>query len=259
MTWDRLALCVNYVLGGILVFRLLRLRLHSVYSVFCVFLIVELAEFSLFFVDAATANRLVDYRVLWMAAAVCIWIPTLWMVYALLGAMLATLPGVLRFSRRLLNFSFLAAALIAIGIAFPELSHTHVSNLDSAVSVVFVLDRAVSTSSLIALLGIIAFVSWFPVQMPRNLVLFSFGYVAYFLLDTVLTFAHGFLETKYPVALSVLNTSTLSACFLYWLLTITRDGEAIPLRVGHAWQAREQQALIQQLESMNASLARSAR
>ena len=257
MTLDRIASLLNDLLGLVLIARLLALRLHRVYQVFCLFIFVGILGSALLFVNLFDQHSW-DYRVLWLATEVPAWITTLWMVYALLGAVLATLPGILRFSRRILNATFGSTIAITLLTAKPEFAAAHLSSatslLEASVRAGFVLDRVISTLALIILLAILGFVLWFPVQMPRNLVLFSFGFISFFGIRTALLLAHDFLGARSSESLSVVDSSILSACFLYWVTTLTREGEKIPLRIGHRWEKQHQQRLLQQLEAMNASL-----
>jgi hypothetical protein len=131
--------------------------------------------------------------------------------------------------------------------------------LYSAVNVGFVLDRVIATTALTVLLCILGFVVWFPVQMPKNLVLFSFGFITYFGSRTVLLLIHDFLGTKTPASLSVIDTCLLSLCFVYLILTIMPQGETIPIRIGHRWEVNQQKLLIERLEAMNSTLLQDAR
>lgn len=262
MTWDRVALFINDILGALLIVRLLRLRLHRVYSVFSLFILLDLGGSSVLFLSLLYPDDL-DYRIVWLCCAAMSWIAILWMVYALLGAMLATLPGVLTFSRKLLNVTFLCAIIIAVITAKPDLNAAQVSAsapfLHTAVNVGFVLDRVIATTALTVLLCILGFVVWFPVQMPKNLVLFSFGFITYFGSRTVLLLIHDFLGAKTPPLLSVIDTCLLSLCFVYWIVTIMPEGETIPIRIGHGWEVNQQKLLIDRLETMNSTLLRDAR
>lgn len=260
MTWDRAALLINDLVGVLLILRLLRLRLHRVYHVFCAFIILDLGGSTLL---GASLIFHFDYRIVWLGCAAAGWVATLWMVYSLLDAMLVSVPGILRFSRNLLNIAFLCAVVIALITAKPDLNAAQLSIdtpfMTAAVRVGFVLDRVIATTALTVLLCVLAFVLYFPVQMPKNLVMFSFGFITYFASRTVLLLAHDFLGRKTPQSLSVLDTSILSACFVYLMVTLTRRGEDAPVRMGHGWRLGEQKLLIQRLETMNSVLLQDAR
>jgi hypothetical protein len=117
----------------------------------------------------------------------------------------------------------------------------------------------VSTTALLVLLGILAFVLWFPVELPRNLAIFSFGLVIYFAIDIVVMLIHEIAPGISSSAISAIDTSLIGASYLYWSVSVTRRGERASLRLGHGWQPSEQHRLVEQLENMNEALLRGGR
>lgn len=253
----------QYISDGLalaLIVRLSILRLHSVYRVFCAFLLFDLFSSAAFFV--ATYAHL-HYLVVWMVLRPVAWVLSLWMVYALLDAMLANLPGILRLSRKLLNFVFLAALILALFTVRPEYIASGLAASPAATNrayaVALVLERVISSAALLALVGMLAFIVWFPVQMPRNLAVFSIGFVAYFATTTALFLAHTYLSNVELHVMSYLVVLLHAACVAYWLLVINRAGETKPVRMGHSWGPAEQERLVGQLEVMNDALLRASR
>lgn len=264
MSWNHVAQGINDVLCIILVVRLLTLRLHRVYRVFCAFLCVQFLGSLIDVIEAGLSpGQYPDYRITWIVLQGIVWILSLWMVYALLRDVLAGLPGILRFSRKLLNGIFLAALVIALWSAHAEYTvskaNLYVTPLGRIVGAMFVLNRAICTAALLALLTILCFILWFPVVMPKNLAVFSVGFAIYFSATGAswLTWSLGSganLRILDDVAMVI-----LSLCYAYWIMFITAEGESIPVRMGHSWHLAEQQRLLNQLEAMNASLLRAAR
>ncbi len=262
MTWDRIALATSDILGIILIVRLLALKLHHVYRVFCFFIAYELFSSSIAFFEVIVHNSKLDYRITYIALRSIAWVVMLWMVYALLEAILATLPGILKFSRRLLNITFCAAVVIALISAKPDFGAAQMGNgsgIDSLVQTAFVLERVIATVAVVVLVAMLCFVFWFPVEMPRNLLLFSIGYVAYFAFKTGVLLARSFLPPDVFLYMGTVSMFALAACYAYWAICITPRGELFPVRIGHRWHAPEQERLLQQLESMNTALLRGAR
>jgi hypothetical protein len=267
MNLTRIIQLLSELLTIALIVRIFFLRLHSVYRVFCVFLVFELLSTSVTFLEVILHNRMLDYRITWMAMKGIVWVLWLWMVYALLKAILANLPGILKLSQKVLNYVFPAAIAIAVITARPELSASHVAGfvnpIDRALALTLILDRVIATVALLVLLAMLIFILWFPVQMPRNLALFSVGFVIYFAAKTVFLLFHNFRAHEMTDRLTdlVSNASSLVliACFVYWLAFLNSEGEIAPIRIGHSWRVDEQTRLIGQLEAMNAALLRSAR
>lgn len=260
MNWDRIALCITDLLGVCLIVRLLLMHLHRVYSSFCAFIFLQLVASSVAFWDMAQHPRPFDYRTIWLTFSPLIWGTKLWVVYSVLEAVLGKLPGILRWSRRLLHVVFPTAILIAALTAVSDVSRPEsIVHVESAVNLAFVLDRVISTSALVVLVVILAFVLWFPVQLPKNLVNMSFALVLYFAIQNALLLARPVFAPIFGTALSAVDTVLLGVCFLFWLVTITPADEHAQVRLGHVWEPSQQKRLVEQLESMNAALLRQAR
>lgn len=263
MDWPHIAEIASDAIAIVLVLRLLNLRLHRVYRVFCVFLIFEVATSGVVLWFHFNPPQL-DYRVAWLSFAPIGWILYLAMTYTLLNALLTKFPGILRFSRRVLHVSFIAAAVIGILTARSGfLAYEHnvgiFQPIDRLVAVGVVGERIFSMVAALALIATLAFILWFPVQMPRNLAVFSVGFVIYFAARTSLLVVYSFWSGLNNNVLNVAQLSVISVCLLYFLIFINKAGEEAPARLGHSWNSAEQQRLIGQLEAMNAALVRSAR
>lgn len=264
MNWENIGQGVNDALCCILVVRLLTLRLHRVYRVFCAFLAIQLLGSIIDIVEKNLArDEYPDYRITWIFLQIALCVLSLWMVYALLKAVLAGLPGILRFSRNLLNGIFITALGVALYSARAEYGFSKavsfLTPLGRMVGVTLILDRAVCTAALIALLAILCFILWFPVSMPKNLAVFSIGFAIYFAAigASLLTWSLNLgASVRFFDAVGIL---ILSLCSLYWTIFITAEGEALPVRIGHSWDPAERRKLMSQLEAMNATMAGASR
>ena len=252
----------------VLIFRLaaIRVRLPGVYRIFVAFLTFQLLDSLVSLALYAFRRQLhLDYRLLWMAFQVISWVLSLWMVYALLSEILKSLPGILRFSRVVLNVIFAVAILLALLTVLPEYSAAGGAKfhdpIDRFLTAFFVLNRAVAMAALLVLACILAFILWFPVQMHRNLAVFCVGLVVYFAAKVALLLTRSYLshETTSTRLLSTTMAFVVGACFAYWIVFITAHGQAIQVRWGHSWRLEEQRRLLTQLESMNTALLRAAR
>lgn len=263
MNWSHISQGINDAFSLILVVRLTALRLHGVYRLFCLFLLVQLAGSGIAFIEELTPVHHPDYRITWMLLEAVVWIISLGTVYALLMAALRTLPGILTFSQRVLNVTFLVAILAALWSAKAEFAASKASSyiipIQRAVALTIVLNRAICSAALLALVAILFFILWFPVQMPKNLAVFSVGLGVYFAVTTGSSLAWSFWSSTSLQVLDNVTMVVLSICYAYWAIFITADGECVPVRMGHSWHRGEQQKLIGQLEAMNASLLRAAR
>lgn len=258
MSLVRLAQDLNITLGLSLILRLLVLRLERVYRVFCLFLVAEFLASLLAFLAAIYPNYFLDYRVIWIISRSIIWVFTLLTVYSLLNAVLIGLPGILKFSRKVLNSAFVTAIVIGLVSIRPEYSVSgfagYSDTIDRFLGMWIVVDRVVCTIALLVLLAILAFVLWFPVDISRNLVVFTTGFLVYFAAKTGLLLTRSFWSHESLNLVSNLIMFISSGCFAYWAVFINRAGATVPVRIGHTWRPSEQERLIGQLEAMNAAL-----
>jgi hypothetical protein len=255
---------LNTIPGAILFARLGFLGLFREYLAFSCFLLFDLFQSIAFLLVSSNLSLGLDYRIIWMSLRVPALILTLWTVYALLSAVLKSLPGILNLSRKLLAGVFSIALLIGILTIQPEYQAAAAGKGASLVKQLTILagvaERALTMSAFLALLAILLFfIVWFPVEIPRNLVMFSVGLVVYLGAKTSLLLARTYfphISSQAYDELSLTNTLVLAVCFLCWSAVISRTGQTAKVRVGHRWQAQEQKRLIIQLEAMNTTLLR---
>lgn len=267
MNWTLVAQAASDALLIVLVIRLLSLKLHSVYRFFAAFLAFDfVSSFGTILREAVHIPHF-DYRIYWMCMRIVAWTFYLCIVYALLHAILLKLPGIYRTSKRVLNITFVlvvALSLLTIRLDVAVSGSTgylsrFVDPIGKAVRITFDLERVISTVALLVLLLILAFVLWFPVQMPRNLAVFSTGLIVFFAVNTALLLSRGVYSKAAMVVASNFGMFVVAACYAYLALFITARGEEAPVRMGHGWAPEQQQRLIGQLEAMNAALLRTAR
>ena len=269
MDWPSVAQYVELCLGCVLIVKLLSLRLHSVYRYFSVFLLADISETLVWAIDRRAMGTPFhfDYRIAWLSERGVEWLFTLLTVYALLGAMLAHLPGILKLSRRILNFCFAGGAIIGLLTAFPEYeaaanTQTFHDRLAHFVAAAIVLDRVVASVALVSLLGILLFLILFPVEMSRNLVAFFSGFVVYSALQVCAQLSLSLLSggaADFVRLINMWSALLASGIFAYWTVFITKAGEEVPARMPVTWHRRHEELLVAQLESMNASLLRAVR
>lgn len=265
MTFAHLAQYVDLVLGTILVIKLLRLRLHKVYGVFCLFLAVDLlssAMWALWFIPGSPFKGL-DYRLVWLVGRCIAWILTLWTILNLLDAVLAGFSGIAKISRAVFRWSFLAALVIAAISAVPEYTASGINpehaNLENLVIVGLVVERVVASTSLIVMLSVLIFLLWFPKQVPRNLALFSIGFLVYFGVKNLVLLARSFWSHNIYDVVNTTASVVAGACFAYWALFLSSAGEQVQTKLSIHWKPDEQERLMHRLELLNESLLRTAK
>jgi hypothetical protein len=289
---------VNLALTLALIARLLLLRLPGVFRLFLLVLTADLLILSLasaMKVEGSWARTHLDYRVGYAFYKAFDLAVTIGIVYTLLRSFMRRFPGILKLSRRVLWTIVWAAVglgLVLVLAQVPmnkwmegqvrqgtttdvsrgkaaeqkELEVAHVapnsaakeSQLIHSVFLTFSIDQTVSMVLLLTLLSMLVFLLWFPVDVPRNTVIFAAGYIIFFAVKSLSLFFRYFSADALPlINLSILVVS--AACYLYWLLFLTSAGETVPVRLGHRWKPQEQERLLGQLGAINTTLLRSAR
>lgn len=264
MNWVRIGVEVSGFLYLALIVRLVTLGLHRVYRVFCAYLLFELISICFVLIERfSNLGKHLDYRVVWLTFLSGSWILSIWMIYALLQAILRRFPGILRISQRALNVILplsIGAALIS---AFPEYAASgagfEAETLKRLVIIGLLCERVIATVALLVLLLMLLFILWFPVRMPRNLAVFSIGFVLYFSAKTALLLLRSFYSHENLALVNNGVTFILCICLVCWITFLNKPGEITPVTIGHSWRASRQPELMNHLEALNTALARAGR
>jgi len=239
------------VLACLVLVHLFKLRLHGVYRVFAVFLMVEIPMLTLSLADRWFFY--IDYRAWWLVMRLPYWTLYVWMVYALLQAVMHEYPGVHKLSARVLNGSIALAAVVG-GLTAARSLYLLKSNgsiLGRLLVSGAAMEQTASVACLILLLGVLGFLLWFPVVVPRNLAVFSVTYVVFFAANVV-SYSFYSLSNFRLVGWSVLIVACL--CYSCFLRFLTEAGERAPARLGHSWKPGDQERLLEQLGAINAAV-----
>ena len=262
MTWAGVALAVSTVSGLILIVRILWIPLHRVYRVFCLYLLFEILSSVLLLSSRFTGAIRLDYRIEWIGIRCVAWFLTLWLVYSLLDSILTRLPGVLRFSRLFLAFAFSCVLIVSVLAAQPQYRRTPLSLSDDpiqrALGFAYILERGMAVMSLLLMAIVLAFTLWFPIRMPLNLALFTIGFVLFFTTDMSCLFLESLWPNRFGTNLGSAINWMVSVCYVSWTFLLSARGETVAVIIGHSWSRGEQQRIIHQLETINASLLKAS-
>lgn len=265
MNFEHFAQYVDFGLGLLLIARLLALRLHKVYTIFSYFLIADLLGSILWIVRSIPGSplRLLDYRLIWLSDRILVWGLLLWTVVALLEAVLVQYPGIVNMSRKVLHYCFLGSIGIAALSALPEYSASEGGQAatwqDHALVAGLVAERVVFSIALLAILTLMTFLLWFPVRIPRNLVIFTTGFLVYFTVMNAVLLARSFWSHDLMEFASITGSLIAAICFAYWGLFISKTGELATATLHLVREPRQQERLMERLELLNDSLLRAAR
>lgn len=122
----------------------------------------------------------------------------------------------------------------------------------------FLFERTMDGTMGIFLILISIFMAWFPVRLRRNVIVYISGFIVWSLSRSLLAhvvsqwFAHKPVKLAADVAQMAIGVS----CLLFWLIGLRREGELRTAVVGHLWNRAEAERLTEQLDAVNAGLAR---
>ncbi len=268
MSWNVFDQSLNVILAGILLYRVFHLRISEHYRAVVAYIGFEFLQSCAYLILRFLPQRVLagflDYRLFWSAERVIDWFITIWLVYSLLTATLKQLPGILRFSLGVLNVVFGAATAIALFTVRPEYLVSALSlggywgNWKvRVVSLVLVLQRAISFAELLSILAIMTFFLRFPVRVPRNLATLSIGLSASLFVGISLLLVRTYLPGAYPPMTWDPLSFISAACLTYWILSLNLAGEEAHVTLGRRFDSLPKERMVLQLEAMNAALLRS--
>ncbi len=250
---------IELALAVLLLIRIYLLRLQGVYRIFVVYLIAEIVG-PLAYAVLRKAIGL-DYRVWFLLSRPLYWFLYIAMVYALSQTVMRSVPGVSRLSRKVLQWSFIAAAIAGMAaFVLGGSPYAGAGSLRFLTLLARSLERSFTLTALLLLVGVLGFLLWFPVQVPRNLAVFSAAYLVFFAVTVATLFAGDLFPKGNSAQFISRAIETLSAvCYIWWLVTLDKAGEHQPVRVGHIWKPAEQENLMTQLNAINDALLSGSR
>ncbi len=174
-------------------------------------------------------------------------------IFDMYGAVLRGLPGLASVGRSFVRWALLVSAVISISLL-------HFEHLSRRPLVEFLLvERVVTTCLLVLVFAITGFLSYFPVELDRNTIIYSIGYAILFTARTGGLLLLNSEGSVWVNRLNLLFPLIDCACLVLWAVMLTAEGQKVQVRFGHQWRREDEEKLLRQLESLNASLLRVAK
>jgi hypothetical protein len=232
-----IGLCIRFLWTG----------LHRIYVWFFVYLLLALLQTAVLGLVPLSRHA---YVLAWEITEGLIVSSYALIVLEAYSLLLRNLTGIASVSRRYIKVT-LAAGVVA-GLSLTALEKTP----KSIFNYFLICDRVMISSLVFFVLLSTIFLAYYPVPLNRNVVAYSIGYAIYFLTKaTVLLIANmGSRWWQRGIDSVLIGTST--ACLLFWLYALNRQGETKTVVVGHRWNREEEQRVLAQLEAINRALLR---
>jgi hypothetical protein len=170
---------------------------------------------------------------------------------------LAGHPGLAEFGRSVVIWGIVSAAAVALlGVA---LDNEVLPGQSHVVHRYLTMERSGNFILLLLLLMISVYLTWFPVKLRRNVVIYAGGFALFFFARAAGMLAINLLPQQ---ELPVISDTVLVAqimCFIFWIWGFRRESEDQITVTGHRWNPSEMDRLAAQLNSINSALERLGR
>lgn len=123
----------------------------------------------------------------------------------------------------------------------------------------FTIERTGDLVLLLLLLVIGIYLTWFPVQLRRNIVIYSIGFMAFFCFRSVGLLMANLLPQAQLRSVSNMMLIAETLCLVAWIFGFRRESEDEITTTGHRWDPSQYERLTAQLDSINAVLERHSR
>ncbi len=174
-------------------------------------------------------------------------------VLDLYGAVLKDLPGLASVARKFIQWALGLSVVVSLSLLyFEQMSRNLLVDF-------FIFERIITTSLLILVFLITAFLSYYPVQLGRNTIVYTIGYTVLFMARSSGLFL---LDAQGSVWLSRVSLGFQlidCICLGLWAVMLTAEGQQKVVRFGHQWRREDEEKLLAQLNALNVSLLRVAK
>ncbi|MBI4908871.1 MAG: hypothetical protein HY820_34945 [Acidobacteria bacterium] len=98
--------------------------------------------------------------------------------------------------------------------------------------------------------------TWYPIRLPRNVVVHFFLFTTYFLCKALSTLIRAYVTRQQYALVDVAWLGLSGLLVVTWAVLLKPSGEHVDVVVGHRWNPGDQEKLLTQLEGINSALAR---
>ncbi len=246
---DALEVCTIALIFAVIVRLSLQRLIHSYLPVVIYLLVVACGDVVPSFFNHSSPMYVRIYMLLeggWLAISAFV-------IFDMYGAVLRGLPGLASVGRSFVRWALVLSAALSISLL-------HFERLSSRPLVEFLLvERVVTTCLLVLVFMITGFLSYYPVELGRNTIVYTIGYAVLFTAHTAGLLLLNSEGSVWVDRLNHLFPVIDCACLTLWAVMLTAEGQKAQVRFGHQWRREDEEKLLRQLESLNASLLRVAK
>jgi hypothetical protein len=242
--------------SGLAAVRLFRNGLYLRYPALCSYLAFRVVSGAIPFVFENSSHG-GAYFILYVGTQPFIWMFYILMVREVYGLALASHRGIHTLGRWAMYIAIGVSVMLSFMSILARIT-PKTPQRSRFIGYIFAVDRGVNFALVLFILLILFFLSRYPVPLSRNVVRHSAILFLYFLSNTtgiLLRSIYGPGAVSIHISTALLGVATL--VILGWLFLITPGGEQIRKVLGIA--PEQEQRILQQLESLNATLLKISR
>ena len=242
---------LTLVLTGALLVRLRIEGLHWLYRAFFASLAFELTAGGLLYFVSPRSNL---YSQLFFGSTAITWVLTYLVLRELCLLVFHDHPGIEAAVRIGIWLSLVLAVLIPLGtLALARIRESSFPLLDQF----FLFHQSATFFLTVLFAGTVAFVTWFPVPLRRNIVLYCLGFSIKFIGGSaVLLFRNATVSADWRRIAGMADMALGLVAVLLWLVWLNRAGERPLVSVGQLLRPDQAVQALRRLDSLNTFLAR---
>ena len=242
----------SIVANAVAALRLYQLDLNRVYRFFFAYLVFALFR-SLVLLPFNTRGA--TYAVMYFASAPMMWVFYILVVLELYSLVLQNYSGIYSLGRWTLYGALLFSVAVSLLTLIPVWGKESSRLMFWSTTV----ERGVVFSLVLFLLLILIFLTRYPVALSRNIIVHCIVYTIFFLGISMTILVRNVIGQTFMREVNHVVLVLGSACYLVWIFFLTKAGEKRIMMLRHTWSEADEQRLIDQLNSINATLLRTAR
>jgi len=243
---------LTIVVGAFALIRLYHAGLHRTYRFFFVYLGFQTLRSGVLMLFDPRTNA---YAWTWVVTEAVIWVLYVLIVLELYSLVFRDYRGIYSLSQWAL-YAALAISLILSAVSLAATWNQQPEHYPILANI-FLIERGVASSLVLFLLLIVAFLTWFPVPLSRNMVVHCVMFCVYFLSTSGSHLYRSLQGEQVQRAVSDVLLGVSLLCVTGWLTLLNRRGEEVPSGLRYQWKPADEQRLIGQLDALNRALSRS--
>jgi hypothetical protein len=189
------------------------------------------------------------YAKLFFISEPIFWVLLCLILLELFDLTFADFPGIRSAGRLSLSVAISAAIMIALLTAIPSLIRVH--DGDRMLRLYLVIERSVIIVALLMIAALQFLMVHYRLRLPRNTVLYSVTYAAYFAAQAVQDFLISEGGSRFSAACNVIGMSINVACLLFLALYLNRAGTSVHIVAGPKVPMQERDRLRKELEQVS--------